>query len=55
MKTKHDDGLEWLRKIRREMAAEFAYNPRKMGAHYRQLQNRYKSRLFKRELATVGK
>jgi hypothetical protein len=29
MKTKHGEGLEWLREIRRKMAAKFNHDPRK--------------------------
>ncbi|MDQ6630224.1 MAG: type II toxin-antitoxin system VapC family toxin [Verrucomicrobiota bacterium] len=48
MKTKHDDGLEWLRDIRRELAKKFDYDPKKAAAHYREIQKRYASRLYKK-------
>lgn len=48
MKTKHDDGLGWLRDIRRRLAKKFDYDPRKAAAHYRELQARHASRLYKR-------
>ena len=34
MKTKYDDGLEWLREIRRKMAVRFEHDPRKAAAYY---------------------
>lgn len=37
MKTKHDDGLEWLRGIRRKMAKEFTCDPKKAGEYYRKM------------------
>jgi hypothetical protein len=48
MKTKRDDGLEWLRDIRRRLAKNFDYSPRKAGEHYRALQERHASRLYRR-------
>jgi hypothetical protein len=49
MKTKHDDGLEWLREIRREMAAKFGHDPRKAAAYYQKMQRRYADRLYRRD------
>ncbi|MCX7046832.1 MAG: hypothetical protein NTX50_15260 [Candidatus Sumerlaeota bacterium] len=49
MKTKHDDGLEWLRRIRAEMAEEFSHDPRKMGEFYRRMLRQYKGRIYTRE------
>ena len=48
MKTKHDDGLEWLRDIRRRLAKRFDHDPKKVGEYYRSLQERHASRLYKR-------
>ena len=48
MKTKPDDGLEWLREIRRKMAAKFGHDPKKAGAYYRKMQQRYAHRLYRR-------
>jgi len=31
MKAKHDDGLEWLRDIRRRLAKKFDHDPKKAG------------------------
>jgi len=49
MKAKHDDGLEWLREIRRKMAANFDHDPRKAAAYYQKMQRRYASRLYRRD------
>jgi hypothetical protein len=46
MKMKHDDGLEWLREIRRKMAAKFDHNPRKAAALYQKMQRQYAGRLY---------
>ena len=48
MKAKHDDGLEWLRAIRRRLAKRFDHDPKKAGEFYRALQKRHASRLYKR-------
>jgi hypothetical protein len=49
MKMKHDDGLEWLREIRRKMAAKFDHDPRKAAAYYQTMQRRYTNRLYRRD------
>jgi hypothetical protein len=49
MKTKHDDGLEWLREIRRKMSEDFKHDPKRMGRFYRDLERQYKNRLYRRE------
>jgi hypothetical protein len=49
MKAKHDDGLEWLREIRRNMAKDFGYDPRKAGEFYRKMARRPGVKLYKRE------
>jgi hypothetical protein len=49
MKAKHDDGLEWLREIRRKMAKEFNFDPRKAGEYYRKLALRPGVKLDKRQ------
>ncbi len=43
---KHDDGLEWLREIRRKMAAECNYDPFEMGRRLREREKEYKGRIF---------
>ncbi len=48
MKLKHDDGLEWLRDIRRRMAKQFDYDPRKAGEHYREMARRPGVKLYRR-------
>ncbi len=55
MKTKTDDGLEWLREIRRKMAAKFAHDPKKAGAHHRKMQQRYAHRLYRHGEAVAAK
>jgi hypothetical protein len=55
MKTKHDDGLEWLREIRRKMAVKFDHDPRKAAAYYKKMQKRYAGRLYNRDSATTTK
>lgn len=49
MKTKHEDGLEWLREIRRKMAAKFDHDPHKAAAYYQKMQRRYAGRLYSRD------
>jgi hypothetical protein len=49
MTTKQDDGLEWLRAIRRKLAAQFHHDPKQMGRHYREMQRRFKGRIYRRE------
>jgi hypothetical protein len=46
MKAKHDDGLDWLRDIRRKMAAGFDHDPKKAAAYYQKLERRYAHRLY---------
>ena len=42
-----DDGLEWLRDIRRAMSAECNHDPRIMGAKLRALEKQYAHRMFR--------
>ena len=42
-----DDGLEWLREIRRQLAAEANYDPAEMGRRIREVQNEYKGRVVR--------
>lgn len=42
-----DDGLDWLREIRREMAAEAGNDPRRMGDKLRELEKQYQQRMVK--------
>ena len=55
MKAKHDDGLEWLREIRRKMAAKFDHDPRIAAAYYQKMQRRYASRLYRRAHEAAAK
>ena len=41
--------LQWLREIRRKMAKEFNYDPKKAGDYYRQMARRPGVKLYKRE------
>ena len=42
-----EDGLEWLREIRRQLAAEANYDPAEMGRRIREVQNEYKERVVR--------
>ena len=42
-----EDGLEWLREIRRQLAAEANYDPAEMGRRIREVQNEYKGRVVR--------
>jgi len=55
MKAKHDDGLEWLRAIRRKMAAKFDHDPKKAAAYYQKMQRRYAARLYRRGQEVTAK
>ena len=56
MKTKYDDGLEWLRAIRRRLAKKFDYDPKKAAARYQEVQKRHAARLYRRgEHVPTGK
>jgi hypothetical protein len=54
-KAKPDDGLEWLREIRRRMAARFDHDPRQAAAHYQKMQRRYVNRLYRCGQVVTGK
>ena len=47
------DGLEWLRDIRKQIAAECHYDPKEMGDYYRRLQQEHQSRLLTNHRATM--
>lgn len=49
----HDDGLEWLRTIRREIAAEANNDPVEMGRRLRQREKQMQGRLFKTRRVVV--
>ena len=42
-----DDGLEWLRAIRREIAAESNHDPAEMGRRLRERERQMPGRIFK--------
>ena len=48
IKTTRDQTLEEIWAIRRQIAKEFNYDPKKLGAHYRQQQKKAGVKLFKR-------
>jgi IS4 transposase len=49
MKAKRDESLEEIWAIRREIAKEFDYDPKRLGAHYRRRQKKAGVKLYKRE------
>ena len=55
MKPKHDDTLEEIWAIRRQIAQEFGFDPRKQVAHYRRKQKQLDAKIYRPEvLAGVG-
>lgn len=46
MKTPHDDGLEWLRRIRREIDAKCDHDLAKVMQHYREAAAKIRHRSF---------
>lgn len=50
-----DDGLEWLRAIRRKIAAECDYDPRKLGDRYRRLEVELRAQEQEKALALHDK
>jgi hypothetical protein len=53
--AKHDDGLEWLREIRRKQAAACGNDPFEMGRRLREREKEFEGRMFttKRVLVPV--
>jgi hypothetical protein len=53
--ARHDDGLEWLREIRRKQAAACNNDPFEMGRRLREREKEFKGRMFttKRVLVPV--
>jgi hypothetical protein len=43
----HDDGLEWLREIRRKMSAECNHDPVLYGERMREFQKQFQDRLVR--------
>lgn len=52
--TPPDDGLEWLRAIRRELAAEANHDPTEMGHRLRERERQMAGRLFKTRRVLVS-
>jgi len=48
-----DDGLEWLREIRRKLAAECDYDPYEMGRRLRELQKEFPGRVYRTKRVLV--
>jgi hypothetical protein len=46
---KSDKTIDEIRKVRKEISAEFDHDPKKLGEHYIKLQERYEERLVKKE------
>lgn len=51
--AKRDDGLEWLRKIRLEMAAECNFDPFEMGRRSRERQRAHPERIYRTKRVVV--
>ena len=51
----HDDGLEWLRAIRREIAAEAGNDPAEMGRRLRERESEFAGRMFSTQRVLVAK
>ena len=49
MKTKRDEALEEIWAIRRQIAKEFNYDPKKLGEHYRRQQKKAGAKLYRRK------
>lgn len=49
----HDDGLEWLREIRRKLSAECGHDPFEMGRRLRAREQDYKGRIFRTKRVLV--
>ena len=52
-KPAYDDGLEWLREIRRKLAAECNYDPYEMGRRLRELQKEFPGRIYRTKRVLV--
>ena len=52
-KPQRDDGLEWLREIRRKMAAECNHDPYEMGRLARERQKQHPERIFRTKRVLV--
>ena len=52
-KPRRDDGLEWLREIRRKLAAECNYDPYEMGRRLREMQKEFPGRIYRTKRVLV--
>ncbi len=52
-KQPREDGLEWLREIRREMAAECNFDPVEMGRRSRERQKEHPERIYRTKRVLV--
>ncbi len=52
-KHMRDDGLEWLREIRRQFAAECHYDPYEMGRRIRERQKEHPERIYRTKRVLV--
>ena len=52
-KVPRDDGLEWLRAIRRQMAADANYDPSEMGRRLREIEQEMPDRMVTTERVLV--
>ena len=50
---RRDDGLEWLREIRRQLSAECNHDPFEMGRRLREMQKEHPGRIFKTKRVLV--
>ena len=50
---RRDDGLEWLRDIRRKLAAECNYDPYEMGRRLREIQKEFPGRIYRTKRVLV--
>ena len=48
-----DDGLEWLREIRRQLSAECNHDPFEMGRRLRELQKEHPERIYRTKRVLV--
>ncbi len=49
----HDDGLEWLRKVRRKLSAECNHDPFEMGRRLREREKEFSGRIFRTQRVLV--
>lgn len=45
MKNEEDAGIEWIRKVRHKISAEFGHDAKKLVEHYRELEKKYADRI----------